>query len=213
MILAHCRRVELRLGFERLLSMLIRPSNRLRILGRFIAAMCTLALAACAWPPAPPARTPATTDIPSLDVITRAMLSNDVTARLAVVHFSTAGCTTREGLGGPPKCLAGEADGTLVEFLPMLGPGEGSTLRRAEVPKAMAMTVTGVLGIYRVRPNATREPEYPAGEYALILERPNGDQPLAVRVSAGRIVRLDYVMDAVTAFAADGERWLIAPSQ
>ena len=171
-------------------------------------------LGACALPPAPPPRaTPSmtATGMANVDAVIAAMLSNNADARLALWQPMLAGCTTREGLGGPPKCNAGEAEGTVVEFLPVIGPGEGSTIRSIDVASQLGVPVGKLLGAYRVKAGATREPEYPAGEIALIFASANADSTIAVRLQNGRIVRLDYLMQPEDGFAADGVAWLIEP--
>jgi hypothetical protein len=180
----------------------------------FVIALAGFLLSACALPPAPPPRTTPSstaTGMPDVDAVIAAMLSNNVEARLALWQPVIAGCTTREGLGGPPKCNAGEAEGTLIEFLPVIGPGEGSTIRRVDVASQLGVPVVKLLGAYRVKADATREPEYPAGEVAIIFSSPNADSTIAVRVQNGRIVRLDYGLQPENGFAADGEAWLIKP--
>lgn len=180
--------------------------------------LACLLLSACAMPPAPPPRTaaPTTVDMPAtgmadVDAVITAMLSNNLEARLALWQPMLAGCTTREGLGGPPKCNAGEAEGTPVEFLPLLGPGEGSTIRRIDIARQLGVPVSELLGAYRVKAGATREPDYPAGDVALIFATPNSDSTIAVRVQNGRIVRLDYLTRPEDGFAVDGEVWFIKP--
>jgi hypothetical protein len=178
--------------------------------------MACLLLGACALPPAPPPQAVApavasVTGMSDIDTVIAGMLSNNVNDRLSLWQPVIAGCTTREGLGGPPKCNAGEAEGTPVEFLPVIGPGEGSTIRSADVASQLGVPVEKLLGAYRVKAGATREPEYPAGEIALVFSSPDQGSAIAVRVQNGRIVRLDYLTQPQDGFTADGDTWLIEP--
>lgn len=176
-------------------------------------ALITTVLTACALPHVPPTRAPQRTGLVEVDAVITAMLGNNVAARRALVRFTTAACTTREGAGGPPKCKPDEAEGTPVEFLPILGPGEGSTIRKADVDKLLDVAVKSVYGVYRVKPDATREREYPAGDYAAIFLHQNNDGAIAVRVANGGIVRIDYLMTPDQGFQSDGAEWLIAPQE
>ena len=51
---------------------------------------------------------------PDLDAIIDAVEAKDASALRALLIFQTQACTTELGLGGPPKCLDGQADGTEV---------------------------------------------------------------------------------------------------
>jgi hypothetical protein len=68
--------------------------------------------------PVPPTQIPgaAITSISQIDSVINAILSNDLDERLALVRYANVGCTTAEGLGGPPKCEEGQTEGTPVEF-------------------------------------------------------------------------------------------------
>jgi hypothetical protein len=71
--------------------------------------------------------------ISHLDAIIDAVLANDRDRILNLIHFARVGCTTEPGFGGPPKCHAGEASGTLVDAVPALGVSEGMGMRRGEL--------------------------------------------------------------------------------
>ena len=77
-------------------------------------------------------------DLPAeLDPVISAVLSNDLEARRALIHFTTAGCTNAQGLGGPPKCEPGQTEGTPVQYLPILGPGEGVTVLPEDLDRSL----------------------------------------------------------------------------
>ena len=53
----------------------------------------------------------ATTGILQIDRAVAVILSNDVAARRGLIRYTTAGCTHEPGMGGPPKCEPGQAEG------------------------------------------------------------------------------------------------------
>lgn len=55
------------------------------------------------------------TDVTDVDGVIDAVTSREATAISDRLQFSTLPCTTATGEGGPPKCAAGEADGTKVD--------------------------------------------------------------------------------------------------
>jgi hypothetical protein len=138
--------------------------------------------------------------------------------RRALIQYITVGCTTADGLGGPPKCAAGEADGTLVEVFPV-GEAEGYFVRPEEIDRALAFTVEGLYVVYR--PVLGRDPVsyWPVGEYALLFEHQmnNTSLPLTVFVQEGQVVCLGYspfpVDPAQLLSEIPQERILIPPEQ
>lgn len=132
----------------------------------------------------------ARTKIPAVDRVIEAALSGDSAALRGLMRFITTPCTTAEGLGGPPKCAAGEADGTAVEVFPVGGP-EGTFVRAAEADGLLPLKVAGLYGVYRVPADAYREEYWPAGEYGVVFARTDGSF-VVVLVSREGIVRLDY---------------------
>lgn len=69
--------------------------------------------------------------IAHLDAIVDAVLANDLARVRDLTHYASVGCTTTAGLGGPPKCQAGESAGMKVEAVPVMG-AEGYALRRTD---------------------------------------------------------------------------------
>ena len=131
------------------------------------------------------------TGIESLDEIIAATLAGDRTALKSMLDFRSIPCTTADGLGGPPRCLAGEADGTLVEVLPILS-SEGTFLKKSELDTWM-LDVAELYAVYQVSDKAFSDENYPAGEYALVFVA-DQDAPTSItlQVRDDRIVRLDY---------------------
>lgn len=73
------------------------------------------------------------TGISHLDAIIDAVVVYDRDRILNLIHFAKVGCTTEPGFGGPPKCHAGEASGTLIDAVPTSGVSEGMGMRRGEL--------------------------------------------------------------------------------
>jgi hypothetical protein len=111
----------------------------------------------------------------------------------AILTFTRAECTQREGLGGPPKCREGEAEGTTVEVFPILGP-EGAYLRREELGRWPGLKVSGLHAVYRVSGAAYAEPYFPAGDYGVIFLGPGAAPPILLRVTEAGVVRIDTLL-------------------
>ena len=58
------------------------------------------------------------TGVSQVDAVVKAVLSGDEEALRQLVHYAPVACTTGPlQIGGPPECLQGEPDGTLVDVL------------------------------------------------------------------------------------------------
>lgn len=134
------------------------------------------------------------TGIAEIDSVLAVVASGDDQELRSLIQFTNAKCTQAEGLGGPPKCRAGESQGTPVEVLPFLG-SEGSFLRKDEIADWQGIDMIGLYAIYEVSSEVTVEEYYPAGQYAILLLGEAGQSPVVLRVRNGRIVRVDYVLD------------------
>jgi len=134
------------------------------------------------------------TGIAEIDNILEVVASGDTEAFHALIQFTRAQCTQRDGLGGPPKCRDGEAEGTPVEVLPFLGP-EGSYLRKEEIGNWPGFEAAGLYAIYEVSPDAYSDENNPAGKYALMYFDAEKESVISLRVEDGKIVRLDYNFD------------------
>jgi len=131
------------------------------------------------------------TGIAELDSIIDAVLAHDATSLRAMTAYTQVGCTQTDGLGGPPKCDDGEAEGTLLEVVPFLG-SEGHHQRRVEYEQWIGPDVLGLLAAYRVGPEEYSDEAYPAGEYAIAFLDANGMSDITLQVRGGRVVRFDY---------------------
>ena len=131
------------------------------------------------------------TGIADVDAVLAAVASGDVTELRSLVRYTSAPCTTAEGLGGPPKCESGEAAGTVLQVLPLLG-GEGSFIREEEITTWNGVDAVGLYAIYRVSEDGIAEDYYPRGNYAVVLKTSTGEA-ISLRIADGGIVRVDYL--------------------
>lgn len=120
--------------------------------------------------------------------------SDDVQKLRSLIQFTSTKCTKRDGLGGPPKCLQNEEEGTPVEVLPFLGP-EGSFLRKDEIENWQGFEASGLFAIYQVSASAFSDENYPAGQYAILFVGGVNQPAISLRLREGRIVRVDYIFD------------------
>jgi len=129
-----------------------------------------------------------------IDKVINAVAGGDLQLLRSLVKFTTAECTVLDGLGGPPKCREGEAQGTPMEVLPFMG-GEGSFIRNDEIGNWQGIEVSGLYAIYRVSADVRSEEYYPAGEVAIIFVAPENRPAVSLRLSEGGIVRVDHIFD------------------
>lgn len=131
-----------------------------------------------------------TTGIEIVDKVVAAVTSTDHKGLSDLIHYTNAKCTKAQGLGGPPKCLDNEADGTPVDVLPMLG-SEGSFLRKTDVTPEFFQGQYQLLAVFKVKPDANPDPDYPAGVYGVLLLRTDQASYKTLRVDDQGIVRID----------------------
>jgi hypothetical protein len=112
----------------------------------------------------------------------------------SLIQFTDTKCTTADGLGGPPKCREGEAEGTPVEVLPIFGP-EGHFFHKEDIEDWTGIKAVGLYAVYEVSSEAVSEPDYPAGRYAVMFLDQENQGVTSLRVDNGRIVRVDYILD------------------
>jgi hypothetical protein len=81
--------------------------------------------------------------------------------------------------------------------LPFLG-SEGSYLRKEEIENWPGVDATALYAVYEVSPSHVVVEEYfPAGEYVIVLIDAKNQPAVALRVTDGRIVRVDYLFEPV----------------
>jgi hypothetical protein len=136
------------------------------------------------------------TSIPEIDFVIDTVLSNDLEARQELVRFVTLGCTTADGLGLPPKCEGDQVDGTLVEYFPLGGPGEGHSVPASEVARVLDFEAESLYAAYVVSEDLPDHVDFPRGTYALffitVSSGESNKESVILRVDdEGHIVRLD----------------------
>jgi len=134
------------------------------------------------------------TGIKAIDHVIDVIMQEDIQGRLDLVRFTTTACTTLNGLGGPPSCEPGEADGTLVESFPVSN-GEGHFARPDKIQEVFDFTAQGLFAVYVVPEDAYQKDYWPAGEYGIIFTSQDGGYPhvINVLVEDAFIVRLDFI--------------------
>ena len=111
------------------------------------------------------------TGIPEVDYVVDTILSNDLDARMALVRFVTAGCTKADGLGTTPRCENNQAEGTLVDFFPLGGLGEGSSVPASHLASVLDFEAKSLYVAYVVLEDLPDRAEFPRGTYALSFPR------------------------------------------
>ena len=113
--------------------------------------------------PDPPTQVPrdTKTGIPEVDFVIDTILSNDLDARQALVRFVTVGCTTAGGLGATPNCESDQVEGTLVDFFPLGGPGEGHSVPASEVARVLEFEAESLYAAYVVSEDLPDRAEFP----------------------------------------------------
>jgi hypothetical protein len=141
--------------------------------------------------------------------------TGDMKKLRSLVQLTATKCTKRDGLGGPPKCLPGEGEGTPVDVLPFLGP-EGYFLRKTELANWQGFDASGIYAIYEVSSGAYSDENYPAGKYAILFVRKEDRPAIALNLRDGRIVRVDTVFESSPdsldqILQRDASRLILAP--
>lgn len=129
--------------------------------------------------------------VPHLDDLVSAASSGSTEDLLALVQFSSLPCTKEEGMGGPPKCFADEAEGTLVEVLPILGP-EGHHIRRSEISSWPGIGDAQLYAAYRNSDSTYSDEFFPAGDFGVAFLMPDKVNVVVFQVTDDGIVRIDY---------------------
>lgn len=116
-------------------------------------------------------------DVPVLDAIIQAVTTHDAERLQDLIHFSSMGCTHTLGMGGPPKCLEEEAEGTLVEGLPVLA-AEGWYWRREEVDTIVRSILADqpphLYAVYRQTHETITDSHWLPAQYGIVFANPSG---------------------------------------
>jgi hypothetical protein len=130
------------------------------------------------------------TGVSDVDQVLAAVATGNPDDLRAVIQYTNAPCTRKEGLGGPPKCRAGEAEGTVLEVLPYLG-SEGSFIRKSEIADWPGIDATGLYAVFAVGENARREQYYLPGKYIALFLQKDNKNGVALHITDGKVVRVD----------------------
>ncbi|HXF51219.1 MAG TPA: hypothetical protein VNM43_06025 [Dehalococcoidia bacterium] len=128
-----------------------------------------------------------------MDRVVAALLSGDAARVRSVVGYVQVPCEVEpEGLGAPPACRSGEAEGTPVDVF-QGAQCEGFYVRPEEVQSVIDGIVSAPLELYAVFESGDRWPE---GEYVAVfatdvLDRPDRDARAAV-MAHGRMVGFHF---------------------
>ena len=160
----------------------------------------------------------ATTGILEVDRAVAVILSNDVAARRDLIHYTTAGCTHELGMGGPPKCEPGQAEGTLIEYFPVLGPGEGEHILRDSIDRMLEFDARALYAVYRRTDHSVIDQYFPSGIYGLVvITGRQEDAPALAQVhlsADGKVVRIDYLAwPPQSILQQESKEWLVTPLQ
>ena len=130
-----------------------------------------------------------------LKPVLESILFGTIEDRRALVSYTTIGCTNMDGLGGPPKCEPGQAEGSLVQVLPILS-GEGTFATQQGIDQALDFEVMDLYAIYHLPQDNFPADYWSIGEYGLIFSRQMNAVPfpLTVFTQDGRIVQLQHHM-------------------
>jgi hypothetical protein len=146
------------------------------------------------------------TGIIDIDAVIAAALSGDPEQLRPLLGLLTTPCTLAEGLGGPPKCTAGEAEGSEVTAFPFLG-SEGGFAREDELDGLLdSLDIGGLYGVYIVPRDAAEEPYWPSGDYGLVFTGNGTPSAYTLLMAEGRVVRIVYHMGQSPAEAFDSGR-------
>jgi hypothetical protein len=149
--------------------------------------------------------------IPELDKIIAVVLQEEVQELVQLLEFIPLQCTEADGLGGPPKCESDENEGDSIDVLPMLGP-EGHFLRKEEADAWGGLEITELYTVYKNAEDVYADENYPAGEYAIVFVGKPEITHVTLRVSNGKIVRIDYGIGSPPDINEnDVETYLVSP--
>ena len=142
--------------------------------------------------------------VPHLDDLVSAVSSGSTEDLLALVQFSSLPCTRKEGMGGPPKCLSNETEGTLVDVLPILGP-EGHHMRRSEFSSWPGIGGGHLYAAFRTSESTYSDEFFPAGEFGVAFRLSDKASVVVFQVTDDGIVRLDYPALPIEEILKDNE--------
>jgi hypothetical protein len=153
------------------------------------------------------------TGVVELDRIIQMVLDGDMIALRSIVHYTQAGCTFEDGLGGPPKCKEGEVEGETIEVLPFFGP-EGHFIRKENIDLWILINPLDLYAVYTVSDSAFTNPIYPSDQYAIAFVNEARFMIITLQIVEGHIVRVDTALGNPPMIRADDvDTYLIQPME
>ena len=147
-----------------------------------------------------------TTGVADVDTVIHALTSRDMANVLPLLQFYSTPCTTVLGGGGPPKCAAGQSEGTSVSVFPY-SQCEPQYLAEGSADIPFAALIPGGATVYAVvkqTPIAPSQTQRPLGSYGIVISFPTAPNAhyaaSIVSETAGRIVA---IQDSCDGFAKD----------
>ena len=146
--------------------------------------------------------------------------SKQASSVLPLVAYQNVGCTTALGAGGPPKCKAGDPQGTVYK---VFATGRCGLEWVTDATKSITDAVNGVGSLYAAAklkaPSPDPDPTWPKGETVVVFRGGSAAAPPVYFVlSAEKIVRAHLACDAVPSGEetiikrVGGTNYYIAPS-
>lgn len=156
------------------------------------------------------------TGLEEIDNVLAVVASGDGAQLESLVEYTTAPCTTQDGLGGPPKCREGEAESTPVDVLPSIS-SEGSFIRKEEIAAWTGVNADTLVAVYRVSEDGVEEEYYPRGEYGIVFLSNENGPAVTLRILDSAIVRVDYsfygsLQDLQTRIEQDASEVILMPN-
>jgi len=132
--------------------------------------------------PTGPTPAPGVIGVPAFDELAERFVEGDIAGLVDAVRYTALACETVQGLGGPPECRPGEAEGTIVHVIPFSS-CEGEYKREDQLVPLLEAQVErdpGLYAAFSLRDRGT--PERPLGEYGILfrLDGPAGVGPLGL---------------------------------
>ena len=138
---------------------------------------------------AEPKKSERRTGIEGVDSVVDAVVSGDLEMLRRLLRFTSISCEVNPlGIGAPPGCRLGEADGTPVDALPM-AQCEGFYVRADEIDTTLESLTSGDASLYAVYLEAPGS--WPPGDYVAVLSRNSptlGEVGQQLVIADGRLV-------------------------
>lgn len=159
------------------------------------------------------------TGVPEVDRIIEAILNQDVDALAGLVRYQQEECSTSDSsdIPEPPRCKAGQADGSLVDVF-LSGACKPSYVTREEVPDFLSLNVgeteLSVYAVYRTESNPGLD-----WDHRIVFHGPEGREDVRgaeIGVENGGIASFTFPCSSITGLVhfleSDGAEVILPPS-